>query len=83
MEQFAERVDGEAKLVYARKGGTQIASGPITQQTGAGVTLHCAGISPDENATRQLSDPGTPLGHAYARAFAESAAAHVAGTAEA
>lgn len=38
VEQFAERVDGEAKLAYARKGGTQIASGPITQETGAEVT---------------------------------------------
>jgi hypothetical protein len=77
VEQFAERVDREARLADARKGGTQIASGPITQQTGAEVTPPCAGISPDENATRLLSDPGTPLGQAYARAFAESAAAHV------
>jgi len=38
VEQFAERIDGEAKLAHARNGGTQIASGPITQQTSAEVT---------------------------------------------
>jgi hypothetical protein len=77
VEQFAERVDGEAKLADARTHSTQTASGPITQQTGAEVAPGRGGIDPDDNAARLLSDPGTPMSQAYARAFSESAAAQV------
>jgi len=77
VEQFAERAAAEAKIADARKDGTQIASRPITRQTGAEVRPDRAGISPDGTGARLLSDPGTALGLAYARAFSDTAAAHV------
>jgi hypothetical protein len=77
VEQFAERVDTEAKLAAAIKNGTQAASRPTTRQTSAEATPDRAEISPDKNATLLLSDPSTPLGQAYARALSDSAAAEV------
>ena len=77
VEQFAERVDDEGKLADARTHSTQTASRPITRQTGADVAPDRAGIDQDDNAAHLLSDPGTPMGQAYARAFSESAAARV------
>ena len=77
VDQFAERAAAEAKIADARNDGTQTPSGPITRQTGAEVTPHRAGISLGGTVVRLLSDPGTPLGQAYARAFSDTATAHV------
>jgi hypothetical protein len=76
VEEFAERAESEAMLIDARKAGAEPAAGPIIQAD-AGVTLECAGGSPDEIAVPLLSDTSTPVGQAYAGAFSDSAATYV------
>ena len=77
VQQFASRVQAEARLAAARTAGTETIIGPITQQAGAEATPERPGINPGNTAARLLSDPGTPLGRAYATAFSATAAARV------
>jgi hypothetical protein len=77
VQQFAERAETEARLTGAPTARTETTAGPISPQTRTEVTPQRAGTSPDENAIRLLSDPSTPLGQAYAKAFSDTAAVHV------
>jgi hypothetical protein len=77
VEEFVERAESEARLTDARKAGAEPSADPITQQADAGMTPQHAGDGQDAIADRLLTDASTPEGQAYARAFAETAAAHV------
>ena len=77
VEEFAERAESEARLTDARKASAEPSADPITQQPGAGTTPQRAGDSQDAVADRLPNDASTPEGQAYARAFSETAAAHV------
>jgi hypothetical protein len=77
VEEFAERAESEARLTDTRKAGAQPSADQITQQACAGMTSQCAGDSQDAIADRSLNDASTPEGQAYARAFSDTAAAHV------
>jgi hypothetical protein len=73
VDRFAERAHAEAKHAEAP---SATANG-VLHQTPAVVPLGHAGISPVDNAGWPLSDLSAPLGQAYARAFSDTAAAHV------
>jgi hypothetical protein len=60
-----------------RWGLTEATAGKITEQTGAGVKPECVAGNQGEIADPLLNDASTPEGHAYARAFSDTAAAHV------
>jgi hypothetical protein len=77
VEEFAERAESEAKLADPHKAGTEPPADPISQQAGAGTTPQRAADSQDTIADRLQNDASTPEGQAYARAFADTAAAHV------
>jgi hypothetical protein len=77
VEEFTERAESEARLTDARKAGTEPSPDPITQQADAGTTPQRAGDSQGAIADRLLNDASTPEGQAYARAFSDTAAAHV------
>jgi hypothetical protein len=66
VEEFAERAESPARLAAARTAGAGAAAAPER-----------AGIGPDESTARLLSDPSTPEGQAYARAFSDTAASAV------
>jgi hypothetical protein len=63
IEQFARRVESEARLADAR-------------QAGAGITPERLRDSRGEIAARLLNDANTPEGQAYARAFSDTAATY-------
>jgi hypothetical protein len=73
VDRFAERAHAEAEHAEA----PSAAADGVLRQVPAAVTLGRAGISPDDNTAQPLSDLGTPLGRAYARAFSDTAAARV------
>jgi len=77
VEEFAERAESEARLTDTHQAGAESSADPATQQTGAGMTPQRAGDSLDTIADRLLNDVSTPEGQAYARAFSDTAAAHV------
>jgi hypothetical protein len=77
VEEFAERAEQEARLTDERKAGAGPSTDPITQRTDAGITPQRAGGSQNAIVDRLLSDVSTPEGQAYARAFSDTAAAHV------
>ena len=76
VEEFAERAESEARFADACQAGPETAD-LIGQHAGAGITPGRAGPSQNEIAARLLSDPATPEGQAYARAFSETAADYV------
>jgi hypothetical protein len=75
IEQFARRVEAEARLADARQAGAETAD-RITQQAGAGITPEHLRDSTDEIAARLLNDANTPEGQACARAFSDTAASY-------
>jgi hypothetical protein len=77
VEEFAERAESEAKLADPHQADTEPSADPITQQADAGTTPQRAGDSQSAIADRWLNDLSTPKGQAYARAFSDTAAAHV------
>ena len=77
VEEFAERAESEARLTDARKAGAEPSADPITQRTDAGITPQRAGDSQNASVDRLLNDVSTPEGQAYARAFSDTAAAHM------
>jgi hypothetical protein len=77
VEELVERAESEARLTDARKAGAEPSADPITQQADAGMTPQHSGDGQGAIADRLLTDASTPEGQAYARAFAETAAAHV------
>jgi hypothetical protein len=77
IEEFAERAESEARLAGTCKAGAKPSADPITQKSRAGMTLQCAGHNQDDIADRLLNDASTPEGRAYARAFSDTAVAHV------
>jgi hypothetical protein len=77
VEEFAERAGSEAWLAAMPNAGLQPHSDPTVQQTGAGTPPGHGGDSRRHVTTRQLNDPETPEGQAYARALSGTAASHV------
>jgi hypothetical protein len=77
VEEFAERAESEARLTDAHKAGAKPSAGPATQQADAGMAPQRARDSQTASAGRLLNDASTPEGQAYARAFSDTAAAHV------
>src|SRR5262249_42751615 len=77
VEEFVERAESEAKLADSHKAGTELPADPITQQAGAGTAPQRAGDHRDASVDRLLNDASTPEGQAYARAFSDTAAAHM------
>jgi hypothetical protein len=77
VEHFAERAESEASPTDAHKAGTETPADLIIEQTDANTALERTGSSQGEIADRLLNDPITPEGQAYARAFADTAAANL------
>ncbi len=63
--------------VHIRMIRAQPSAGLITQRADTGVTPGRAGDSQDAAAARLLNEASTPESQAYARAFSDTAAAHV------
>jgi hypothetical protein len=75
VEDFAERAESEAESADAHKAGTETPTGLSPGQGDAAMTPERGGRTQDEITSRLPKDPITPEGHAYARAFADTAAA--------
>ena len=77
VEHFAERAESEASLTDTHKAGTEAPTDLVIEQADVDMALERAGSSQDGVTKRLLNDPITPEGQAYARAFADTAAANV------
>jgi hypothetical protein len=77
VEDFAERAESEARLAVANTAGTEAATDLSIEQGDADMTPELAKRSQYEITGRVLSNPITPEGQAYARAFSDTSAAHV------
>ncbi len=76
VEEFADRAESQARPADARKAHPDPAADPIIRQAAVMTPQRPAG-SQDEIAGRLVNDPATPERQAYARAFSDTAAAHV------
>jgi hypothetical protein len=77
VQEFAERAGSEAWLADMPNAGLRPHADPAIQQTGADTPPERGDDRQRQVTTRQLDDPQTTEGQAYARALSDVAARHV------
>src|SRR5215469_15669288 len=76
VEQFAQRAEAEARQADGGPANVETAVDAVRSRN-VGVAPERVGETRGEIGARLLNDPSTPVGHAFARAVSDSAAAYL------